>query len=657
MGARIVTAPLVPLGKAQWSDANGFPLVGGQVLFAIPGTTTPKNTWQDAAQTILNQNPITLDDRGEAVIFGTPGAYRQIVTDQEGNLVYDVLTYCGLDASSVSVGDMTLDLTFKSRVNCVIDSISALRSVSSSVYTRAFVTGYYAPTDGGGGPYQLDPSDTGSEDNGGTVIVAEDGGRWKLQHDGTVSLKQFGAIDDWDEESGTGTDNAGAINNWLGALNVYLRGHFAQGQYMTKGQHTAPVLNYLCINGDGMRQARLVYAGTATTGDILTFGDGTTSVTGANISGFMVDSATKMTAGTGIHFKKFQNGGNRVLDVGLGESDSTRNLWDGIWFDNVNVFKYDGFDVKVQNEGVIVNGTATDDTGSDLWLDHGFILGGSNLLHCGGGFGGLYLGEVLAYGGSGVSMQIDQARANNSNREIILSSECVLDGATQALLRIYNPGGILIVDCNAFLSGAGFFSGTTGDNIDIQSMPSGRLTIGSSHVKSAKRHGINIEDNSAFISISDTTLITDNGGWGIYSVAPNTNVVCHARVMFNTLGNIHPNVYAFTQTSTGIGATSGTITSSSGTVRYRLEGGVCECYSELTITTNGSGSGAVIQTLPFPMKINCVGSGKSLTTGKALSVSGNAVDVYNITIQNNDGSYPGGDGVVLRTWITYEVQQ
>ncbi|MDC6134426.1 hypothetical protein PPH41_43295, partial [Burkholderia gladioli] len=103
-------APLIPLGKAQWSDANGFPLVGGQVLFAVPGTSTPKNTWQDAAQTILNQNPITLDDRGEAIIFGTPGAYRQIVTDQSGNLVYDVLTYCGLDATAVAFGDDTLQV-------------------------------------------------------------------------------------------------------------------------------------------------------------------------------------------------------------------------------------------------------------------------------------------------------------------------------------------------------------------------------------------------------------------------------------------------------------------------------------------------------------------------------------------------------------------
>ncbi|MBU9378699.1 hypothetical protein [Burkholderia gladioli] len=546
-----------------------------------------------------------------------------------------------------------IDLTIGAVTAPVVNSINMLRLVT--VATPVFVTSYHGTTDGwGGGDYQpLPPTDT-RPDNGGTIIRTANGIGFELQHAGVVSASQFGSLADWNGEEGT--DNAVAIDGWLGVLSANLRGHLDVGMHMTTARHQVPALNYLCVGGSGMRQSRMVYAGAATTGDLLTFGDGVTSVTGLNLSGFMVDSATTMTAGTGIRIKKHQAGGNVIRDVGLGESDSSRKLWDGIWFDNVNVVRYDGFDIKVQNEGVIVNGTATTDEGSDLYLDHGFILGGVNLIHCAGGFGGLYLGDVLAYGGSGVSMQIDQARANRTNREIILSSQCVLDGATQALLRIYNPGGILIVDCNAFLSGAGFFGGTTGDNIDIQSMPLGRLTIGSSHIKSAKRHGINIEDNAAFISISDKTMITDCGGWGIYSVAPTNNVQNQGRVMFNTLGNIHPNVNAFVQIGTGIGATTGTITTSSGTLRYRLIGGKCECYSELTITTNGTGSGALLQTLPFPMKNNCIGHGMVTTNGKVVSVRGNAVDVYNVTILNYDGSYPAADGAVIRTWITYEVQ-
>lgn len=81
-------ASLVPNGKQQFIDINGAPLVGGLVYFYLPNTLTPKNTWQDAAQVTLNANPIILDSRGQAIIYGT-GAYRQIVTDSLGNQVWD----------------------------------------------------------------------------------------------------------------------------------------------------------------------------------------------------------------------------------------------------------------------------------------------------------------------------------------------------------------------------------------------------------------------------------------------------------------------------------------------------------------------------------------------------------------------------------------
>lgn len=62
--------------------------MGGFVNMYVPLTLTPKNTWQDSGQTILNANPIVLDSRGQAVIYGT-GNYRQIVTDSLGNTIWD----------------------------------------------------------------------------------------------------------------------------------------------------------------------------------------------------------------------------------------------------------------------------------------------------------------------------------------------------------------------------------------------------------------------------------------------------------------------------------------------------------------------------------------------------------------------------------------
>lgn len=67
-------------------------LAGGTVGFYIPNTQTFKQTWQDQAQTILNTNPVALNQNGCAVIFGN-GVYRQILKDSLGNTVWDKLTY------------------------------------------------------------------------------------------------------------------------------------------------------------------------------------------------------------------------------------------------------------------------------------------------------------------------------------------------------------------------------------------------------------------------------------------------------------------------------------------------------------------------------------------------------------------------------------
>ena len=84
-------ATLMPNGKQQFFSANGTPLAGGFVYFYIPGTSTPKDTYQDPAATILNTNPIILDAAGEAIVYGI-GSYRQVVTDSSSNTIWDQLT-------------------------------------------------------------------------------------------------------------------------------------------------------------------------------------------------------------------------------------------------------------------------------------------------------------------------------------------------------------------------------------------------------------------------------------------------------------------------------------------------------------------------------------------------------------------------------------
>lgn len=103
-----MVASLLPNGKQQFIDINGAPLVGGLVYFYVPSTLIAKNTWQNAIQTVLNTNPVVLDQRGQAVIYGG-GTYRQILKDSLGNLIWDQLV--SASGSGGGGGGLTTSVT------------------------------------------------------------------------------------------------------------------------------------------------------------------------------------------------------------------------------------------------------------------------------------------------------------------------------------------------------------------------------------------------------------------------------------------------------------------------------------------------------------------------------------------------------------------
>ncbi len=94
-------ASLLPLPELQFLDQNGKPYAGGKLYTYIPGLLTTKNTWQDANQVTLNENPIILDSAGRAIIFGD-GDYRFRLFDADDNLIYDQLTSSTLSTDSIS---------------------------------------------------------------------------------------------------------------------------------------------------------------------------------------------------------------------------------------------------------------------------------------------------------------------------------------------------------------------------------------------------------------------------------------------------------------------------------------------------------------------------------------------------------------------------
>lgn len=92
---------LAPYPELQFFDNNGNILSGGTVGTYQPGTLTPVTTWQDINQVTANTNPIVLDSAGRCICF-IAGQVRMIVSDANGDLIYDQLSVAGLPDSAVS---------------------------------------------------------------------------------------------------------------------------------------------------------------------------------------------------------------------------------------------------------------------------------------------------------------------------------------------------------------------------------------------------------------------------------------------------------------------------------------------------------------------------------------------------------------------------
>jgi len=93
-----MSATLLPFPRAVFYDANGNPLAAGFVWTYVPNTTTPKTSWQDAGESIPNQNPILLDANGSCLLYGA-GQYTLAVLDAIGN---QVPAYSGLTTDAAA---------------------------------------------------------------------------------------------------------------------------------------------------------------------------------------------------------------------------------------------------------------------------------------------------------------------------------------------------------------------------------------------------------------------------------------------------------------------------------------------------------------------------------------------------------------------------
>ncbi len=88
----MAVATILPPPRFVVYNQLGDAAAGGFIHTYEVGTTTPRLTWQDEAESIPNANPVVLDADGSCLLYGA-GSYTVVTTDSAGNLIP---AYCGL---------------------------------------------------------------------------------------------------------------------------------------------------------------------------------------------------------------------------------------------------------------------------------------------------------------------------------------------------------------------------------------------------------------------------------------------------------------------------------------------------------------------------------------------------------------------------------
>lgn len=180
------TVNIAPYIRNQYFTDNGIPLAGGLLNCynggSAGGTGDRKDTYSDAAGTVLNANPIVLDAAGRAKIYLKSGPYLFVLTDSTGAVIWSE--------------DGVSNLSVTTSVNTMSD-LRALVAGSASIIRTL---GYGAINDGGGWWYYWSASSSARHD-GGMVIQPSSlpaTGRWIgfKPSDKMLNLRVYGALCD-----------------------------------------------------------------------------------------------------------------------------------------------------------------------------------------------------------------------------------------------------------------------------------------------------------------------------------------------------------------------------------------------------------------------------------------------------------------------------
>jgi hypothetical protein len=403
-------------------------------------------------------------------------------------------------------------------VGTVVGSISALRSVLKTGNQSCYVTGYYAPGDGGGGQYFFAPGDTTSADNGGTIIVAPDGGRWYLDFVDFVTTKQFGCKADGS------TDDTSALQKAFTAVSNL---HISIGKHLVSSNVGIAKSNFT-LTGAGQDSQILTNSSTA---NILSFGDGTNEYQNVVLRDFSIDSTVSKTAGVAITMAKCTR--SRIKTVFMSPPETATNpprLFWGIYCNQFDYTVIESCTIIVKGVGIAAAGNSSGTYGAGFYITGGTKVNTDNVSNSigvliGGGCGGVVFGEcdIIA---CEQNVVFNNTLASAPNREQFFTAGCTLDSAGDNNIWVQNNGAAVIDMTGTWCSSAGQ-TNASGNGILVNSTQQSGMFVKCNGVRMFNNLGGAIVSNGGGLIFVGGLMISNglgaSGGHGIWFPTANTS--------------------------------------------------------------------------------------------------------------------------------------
>jgi len=178
----------------QYDDGTAVPVMPAPSAPGSPGFFTDGNPGQGQIATILRAEYMNMLMMELLNVLSAAGVTPDKTNHSQLALaISELIGGLGQNLQSAANG-AGADLV--GGVGRIVGTVAGVRALSKTGVGRAFALGGTAPGDGAGGQYWYNAADTTSADNGGTILVGADGGRWYLSHVGPLSIRQAAAVGD-----------------------------------------------------------------------------------------------------------------------------------------------------------------------------------------------------------------------------------------------------------------------------------------------------------------------------------------------------------------------------------------------------------------------------------------------------------------------------